>query len=263
VARTHDIAVVDGMLLRTIGPVTAPCLVMVHAFACCGMDFLPLFNTELADAYRLVAVDLPGFGGSPKQGGPGAIADHAIALAGLLEKLSQGKRAVVAAHSVGSMIAVEAIRQMEIGPAGLFTIEGNLTASDAYFSGKAADFDDPHEFKDAFLDELWRSGSAKPILKTYHADATLADAEAMWRLGCDARRMSVGDAPGQAYLSLRCPTQYYWSAENVPVETMTWIAASGISAIQFTGASHWPMIDIPAETSKEMRQFFDGCLGRR
>jgi pimeloyl-ACP methyl ester carboxylesterase len=260
--KMHGIDIVDGMLVRTVGPIDAPCLLMIHAFACCGADFIPLFNTELADAYRLIAVDLPGFGGSPRLVS-GTISDHAMVLAGLVEKLSQGKRAGLVAHSVGSMVAVEAIRQMKIEPSGLFTIEGNLTASDAYFSGKAADFNDPHEFKVAFLDALWKSSNEMPIFKTYHADAALADAEAMWQLGCHARRMSVGDAPGRAYLSLSCPTQYYWSAENVPAETMKWIAASGISNLQFTGASHWPMIDIPAETSKAMRDFFDGCFVRR
>jgi hypothetical protein len=62
---------------------------------------------------------------------------------------------------------------------GLFSIEGNLTADDAYFSGKAADHDEPISFKRAFLDEIWAMATSQLILRRYHAAATMADAQAV------------------------------------------------------------------------------------
>jgi hypothetical protein len=45
----------------------------------------------------------------------------------------------------------------------------------------------------------------------------------MWPLGRDARRLSVGDAPGQAYLRVQ-PSLYYWSAKSTMPSTRDWIA---------------------------------------
>ena len=254
--RTHEIFAVDGMLVRAAGPLSAPCLLMVHAFACNGADFLPLFNTPLADSYRLIAVDLPGFGSSPSQFQYRTIAEHAAALALLTRHISNSERIGFIAHSVGSMVVVETIRQLKNEAMGVFSIEGNLTSDDAYFSGRAANFEDPIAFKQAFLDDLWKEGNQKSILRTYHANASIADAEAMWFLGCDARRQSVDNASGQAYLSIRPPSLYYWNSVNVPAKTIDWIATSGISNQRFANSSHWPMIDIPGEVAVAIEGFF-------
>ena len=53
------------------------------------------------------------------------------------------------------MIAVEAAARLGDGFGGLFSIEGNLTADDAFFSGRAAEFTDPVAFKHCFLDDIW------------------------------------------------------------------------------------------------------------
>jgi len=59
-----DIALADGMLIRTAGPRNGRTLLFIHALADCGLAFTPLFETALADNFRLIAVDLPGFGAS-------------------------------------------------------------------------------------------------------------------------------------------------------------------------------------------------------
>jgi pimeloyl-ACP methyl ester carboxylesterase len=158
-------------------------------------------------------------------------------------------------HSVGSMIAVEAAARLGARFGGLFSIEGNLTAEDAYFSGRAADFDDPDALKQRFLSDLWNMGQERPILRRFHAMATAADALAMWSLGRDARRLSVGDAPGRAYLRVR-PSLYYWSAKSTMPSTRDWIVSSGLAHQQYTDASHWPMIDQPSATAQAIQAFF-------
>lgn len=257
---SHEIFTVNGMLCRAVGPLAAPCLVTVHAFSSNGTDFLPLFDTPLAQDYRLVAVDLPGFGASPGQTQCRTIAEHAAALADLAMSLSNSSKLGFVAHSVGSMIAVQAISVLKDKIFGLFSIEGNLTADDAYFSGKAADFSDAIAFKRYFLEHLWTMGNNNPIFRSFYANASIADAEAMWRLGCDVRRLSIDDAPGLIYLSIPAPSRYYWNVENVPLRTVDWIKSAAVPNLTFTGASHWPMIEIPADTAKAIGRFFENLV---
>ncbi|NJO33512.1 MAG: alpha/beta hydrolase [Rhodospirillales bacterium] len=188
-----------------------------------------------------------GFGASPPRDDVRTIAQHAKVVAALADAVSSTDPVGLVGHSVGSMIAVEAASQLAQRFGGLFSIEGNLTAEDAYFSGRAADFDDPHAFKRRLLDDLWTMAQTQPILRRFHGTMTLADPVTMWTLGCDARRLSIGDAPGQAYLSLR-PSLYYWSPHSTAESTRKWIARSGMANLQFTEASHWPTIDQPAAT---------------
>jgi pimeloyl-ACP methyl ester carboxylesterase len=183
-----DIALADGMFVRMAGPASGRTPLFVHAMADCGLAFTPLFATPLVEAFRLVVVDLPGFGASPRQNEVLTISQHAEAIVTLVRALDLSGPIGIVGHSVGSMIAVEAASRLDERFGGLFSIEGNLTAEDAYFSGRAADFDDPHGFKQRFLDDLWNMGQAQTILRRFHGTATMADAVAMWSLGRDARR---------------------------------------------------------------------------
>jgi pimeloyl-ACP methyl ester carboxylesterase len=155
------------------------------------------------------------------------------------------------------MIAVEAAARLGASFGGLFSIEGNLTADDAYFSGRAADFDDPVLFKQRFLDDIWSLAQTRAILRRFHAAAVSGDPLAMWALGRDAKRMSIRDAPGQAYRCVR-PSLYYWSSANTTETTRYWVSKSDIDQLQFAGASHWPMVDQPHETARAIASFFDG-----
>ncbi len=251
-----EVALINGLFVRMAGPRNGTTLILVHAFADSGLAFTPLFDTELASRFRLVVADLAGFGASPPRPGLHTIADHAAAVAELVSSLpGQGPVGLVA-HSVASMIAVEAAPRLGARFAGLFSIEGNLTAEDAYFSGRAADFSDPLAFKQRFLDDLWSMAQEQVVLRRYFAGAMLADATAMWELGRDARRKSDDDEPGQAYQRIR-PSLYYWSPANTAAITQRWIAQSGIAQRQFADASHWPMVDRPEDTARQIAAFFE------
>lgn len=250
-----DVALVEGLFVRRTGPPDARPLVLLHAFADSGLAFLPLFETQLAMRFRLVALDLAGFGASPRQDAVRTLADHAETVVRTIKSLGPTKPVGLVAHSVASMIAVDVAQSLGERLSGLFSIEGNLTADDAYFSGRAADFTDPQEFKRRFLEDIWAMTETRPVFRHYFAAALAADPVAMWHLGRDARSRSGGDAPGHAYSLVR-PSLYYWSAENTTRRSRQWIEKSGLDHVQFTGASHWPMIDEPGATAAAIESFF-------
>lgn len=246
----------NGIFARLIGPSDGRLLVLLHAFADSSEAFLGLFATSLAKRFRLVALDLPGFGASPGQDGIMTLADHADTIVSVVRSLDTTGPVGLVAHSVSSMIAVDVARGLGERFGGLFSIEGNLTAEDAYFSGRAAEFDDPQEFKRRFLEDIWAMAQARLEFRRYFAAASVADPLAMWRLGRDARRLSVDDAPGRAYSRVR-PARYYWSRENTTEASRRWIERSGLDHAQFANASHWPMVDQPKATAQAIERFYD------
>jgi len=252
-----DVALAQGLFIRTAGPPTGQTLLFLHAFADCGLTFAPLFDTALAERFRLVVIDLAGFGASPRQDNVLTIAQHAEHVAALARSLPAAGPIGLVAHSVASMIAVEAAPRLGELFGGLFSIEGNLTSDDAYFSGRAADFDDARLFKQRFLDDIWNLAQTRHILRRFFAAAVMADPIAMWQLGRDARRMSTGDAPGQAYRRVR-PSLYCWSPANMAETTRHWIAKSDLDQHQLANASHWPSVDQPNETARAIASFYGG-----
>jgi pimeloyl-ACP methyl ester carboxylesterase len=252
-----EITTVNGALLRTAGQDSAPLLLLLPGFADNGTMFAPLFRTRLADKFRLAAVDLPGFGAAPRNEALASLVEFGAYVAELARAITPGQSVGIVAHSVASVIACKACNALGERAIGLFSIEGNLTAADAYFSGKAADHSEAHAFKSAFLDEIWRMADDKPILRRYHAAAEQSDAEAMWRLGRDAMDFSMDNMPGRQLLALQTPKLYYWSPANTPDTTTAWIEAHPeLPCQKFNDASHWPSVDHPDETASAISKFF-------
>ena len=200
-----------------------------------------------------------GFGASPANPDASTITEHARWLAQRIECAYAGWPVGLVGHSLASCIAVEAADLLN-RCAGIFSIEGNLTAADAYFSGKAAEHDAARSFKSAMLDAIWQRATTTPILRRYHAALTIADAEAMWRLGRDAKRITIADDPGQALKSATVPKLYYWSRANTPDSSIACLAGGHVPEEHFHDASHWPPVDAPEATAAALARFFDPLL---
>ena len=157
----HTIEVVNGIFVRRGGDGDARKLLCLHGFADSGLTFLPLMETALPDYFELVVVDLPGFGGSPSKPGVALIQDYARIVAGLASAVSSRESVGLIGHSIASAIAVAASDLLSPPPIGVFSIEGNLTEADAYFSGRAADWEEAEPFKEAFMNDIWELGALR------------------------------------------------------------------------------------------------------
>jgi 2-hydroxy-6-oxonona-2,4-dienedioate hydrolase len=78
-------------------------LLLVHGFLG-GIEEWETLTDALAPSFDVIAVDLPGFGGSADAAVPAALAGYGDLLAGLLDDLGI-ERCIVFGHSLGSMIA--------------------------------------------------------------------------------------------------------------------------------------------------------------
>jgi pimeloyl-ACP methyl ester carboxylesterase len=247
----------DDVHLQVCGTQADIALWFVHGFADCGVSFGRLFETDLDKTARLIAPDLPGFGASPRGNHGGLIVDHAATLLSLINSETPNSKIGLVGHSLGSAIAAEVAGKLGLRCTGVFSIEGNLTLDDAYFSGSAADFKNAKDFKNVFSHKIEECGAQSEIFRLYHGNLMHADADAMWRLGCDAKAYSKDDHPGHVLLSLKCPVHYFWCPENIPASTQKFLSEHNLSSTKAEGLSHWPMLDATHQVAQSLKNFFE------
>lgn len=220
-------------------------ILMIAGFGDNAGMFDGLRTTRLADQYQLVPLNLPGFGAPALQ-----TETTLDALGSFVAKCAEEIEAdIILAHSVASIIACLAAGRPGTPLKTLLSLEGNLTADDAYFSGTAADFADPDSFRAAFLKRLKEMGKSNPILNRYHDATTSADPMALWQLGCDARRISASTIPGEMFDAFDSAV-YFFNPDNCPTSSLEWLEKNELSAVRLPGASHWASIDQPEVLSE-------------
>ncbi len=253
----------EGALLRRFGPGRCRKILCLPAFADDGTAFTDLGAAAIAERYELIVCDLPGFGASPPLPGNAAISACAEFVVRLADAVSPDRAVGVIAHSLSAAVAVEAALRAPERFAAILSIEGNITAADAYLSGQAATYDDAETFKAAFADRIWTLAQSDPTLRRYHRAVRTSNAQAMWALGRDAVLRGADDAFGMSYLRLadrNVATLYLWSRRNTSQGTAAFIDRHVLPNYEFAVSGHWKASDAPEETSRIALTFFDSAL---
>lgn len=221
-----------------------PPMLMIAGFGDNASMFAPLRETELARRFQLVPLDLPGFGAP-------ALPGHTT-LNRLAEFVADAARdhgaGLIAAHSVASIIASLAALRDGCPLRTIVSLEGNISAEDAYFSGTAADYDGPNAFRSAFLARLDAMAAEAPIIRRYREIVARADPQALWDLGRDARAFSDAHVPGEV-LRRAADVLYLYNPDNCPRATLDWLSRNPMRHAILTGATHWKSVDQPNELS--------------
>ena len=257
-----QVEVVDGTCVRFSGAECGLPLIFIHAFGDSGYCYEGVTSSGLLDHFRLITIDLWGFGSSPRRPEVRTVGEYCSALEEVLAKVCTNRVVGLIGHSIAGSMAVEIAARGELEACGVFSIEGNLTPDDAMFTGKAANYDDPLEFKESFLAEIWAMGEDSDELRHYYSAARIANPESMWHLGRDAKETSADGSFGAAFQNLTVPKLYYWSQSSTPENTSAWIQRSGIPNEVYTDAGHWPMVSRPEATAESIARFFDRSSGQ-
>ncbi|MEP2735921.1 MAG: alpha/beta hydrolase [Erythrobacter sp.] len=204
--------------------------------------FAPLIASKLSLEVEIVPLNLPGFGAPRPNGVPATL--------NLLAKVIDEKAKaigsqIVLAHSVASISASLAAQRPGSTITTVLSLEGNLTAEDAYFSGTAAGYDTPMAFHRAFIRRLHKLAKDNPAIDRYRSRVECADPIALWELGRDAHRYSQNVTPGDVLARADFPV-YLYNPENVPRASQRWLQRSSIPRIKLAGASHWKSADQPS-----------------
>lgn len=233
----------------------ARAIVLVAGFGDDASMYDGLLETPLATRFELHAIDLPGFGAPPLAAG--------TSLASLARFVAQRAQAlgarIAVGHSLGSVVVSLAASEPGSSISRIVSLEGNLTAEDAYFSGTASEYADPTSFRTAFLARLDDLGASDPIVARYRHVVARADPRALWELGNDAHRFSAAQAPGEVLVAA-ARTTYVYDPANCPERSLAWLRGSDLEQLACHGASHWMSVDQPEALAAHLLAVLDQGL---
>jgi pimeloyl-ACP methyl ester carboxylesterase len=251
----------DGVFLRTHRKQGSPAHIwLLHGFGESSLSFREVFSSELAASYSLFAPDLPGFGVSPCKPGKMSLKAAAGVTIKLIHTLSRNRPVLLVGHSLGSVVATWVALELGETVKGIFSIEGNLTRSDGYFSARAAEFEEADVFYRYFMDLIYERTANCEAYQRYFASIRFASPRAMMAWGRSSAKLGEAGTHGRDFASLKCAKLYYWGTESTPEETRKFIATHGIPNRQYTGDVHWPMVETPDACYHHMGEFFASVL---
>ncbi len=224
-----------------------PVILLIAGFGDNASMYEGLQGSCLTKDYDLLPLNLPGFG-APRLPDDTSLDSLASFVA---EKAKETGAKIIVAHSVASIIASLAAQKPGCPLSTILSLEGNLTADDAYFSGTAADYDDPDRFRIAFLKRLDAMAEANPLVARYRRNVEAADPLALWQLGRDARRFSEKTTPGEVLMTAGRVT-YLYNPDNCPDSSLRWLASNPIRRLVLDRATHWKSVDQPQLLSDKM-----------
>lgn len=106
--------IVSGLAIEYRDEGKGPILLMLHGWKDDLRTFDPLIK-ELSKAYRIIRVDLPGFGGSEMPPSPWCVEDYARFVAAFLEKVGMSTYVLIG-HSLGGRIVVKGVSERILYP---------------------------------------------------------------------------------------------------------------------------------------------------
>jgi pimeloyl-ACP methyl ester carboxylesterase len=233
---------IEPETLRTHGSPSGRGILCLAGFGDDSSMFEPLLSTDLTSAYRIVTVDLPGFGAEAPVVGRFATLSNLSEFV-LAVVASEGIQTVLA-HSAASIVAGLVATHPSSDVDTIISMEGNLIRDDAYFSGLAADHDTPEAFREAFLSSLDEASVTDPLIVRYRSRVVRADPHALWILGNEVVAYTDRHSPGDLLLKAG-RAHYLYNPSNCAEASLAWLDDRGLPATKLPGASHWPTVDSP------------------
>lgn len=271
-AEYSNFAVIDGVRIHYQEKGSGAPLVLIHGFSSSTYSWKDVFD-PLSKNFRVIAVDLKGFGFSAKPDGDYTRRAQAVLVTHLLDYLKIDK-AWLAGNSMGGEVALNVALQSPQRVAGLVlidsagvTVSGSGSLAPGYLLVPVVG-----RIVTAFAlrsDKLVRQG----LEKSYYDDTKItADRVAAYYRPLQSRagqmaalraRTQAGQLPiEQEIPEVSAPTLILWGAQDelIPVEagiTMNKLIKSSKLVI-FDNCGHVPQEELPEKVAHEMVAFMQG-----
>jgi pimeloyl-ACP methyl ester carboxylesterase len=254
-------------------------VILIHGWSSSWYSLSPLLPF-LRKRYRCLAVDLPGYGQSPRPHEQITMAGYADLLAGLIRQISEDKEVILAGHSMGGMISLTlALRHPELVERMILlapTITGDLSLFIKLFVSPITMVE--QFFVADTIVSLFESQLAW-ITDRIMRPASLAEKSGMsdedyHHLRSDARHHGQGKVRAESFWAMRDgdlrgklgqikkPTLAIWGLEDntVPLRDASVIAEEMPKAdLRFMpNVNHWPQFEATELTIR----YVEGFLGR-
>ena len=219
---------------------------LLHGFADSGLAYIEAFDSILAQNFNLYVPDFPGFGVSPLNPAYTSISSHADLLAEIIEQELEG-RVYIIAHSIGGLVGTRLCQQLGSRVGYYFSIEGNLTPPDSYYSSKPLQYESPAAFFAAFEAEIYELGKSQDRFKRYYSSLRYASPQGMHYWAESSQHLVQDGLCGQEFSKLACPKLYIWGDVDTPAATQTYIKTAQVPNRFYPGVGHWHMHENAAQ----------------
>lgn len=107
--------IVDEQLVNYQAEGSGKTLLLLHGWGT-NLQTFDALAQHLMQKYRVVRLDLPGFGGSPKPGNDWSVGDYAKFISKFLRKIEVNNVYTIMAHSFGGRVTIKAVSKGYIHP---------------------------------------------------------------------------------------------------------------------------------------------------
>jgi pimeloyl-ACP methyl ester carboxylesterase len=268
----------QSLYVHEVGRASRPLALLIHGWSSSWFAMSPLLP-YLSKRHRCLAVDLPGYGQSPRGPERATIPGYADTLADLIRQLSD-RPVVLVGHSMGGMICLTlALRHPELVERLVLlcpTISGQLSLFINLFIA-------PVTILERFLladllvslVEPYTVGVTDRLMRpASFAEHSGASEKDYYRLRADARRPGQGRIRFECFRAMRqndlrgklsqieVPALVIWGMEDntVPLKDASALVEEWPDADLriIPQASHWPHFETPQVTQR----YIEGFLGR-
>jgi 3-oxoadipate enol-lactonase len=241
-------------------------VVLVHGFPFDGAIWEATL-ARLSDVARVLAPDLPGFGGSAAGDGQASMESYAEALAGWLEGLGLD-RVVLAGHSMGGYVAFAFARKYPHLLKGFLPVctrpgpDSDTAREGRYKQAEAVAEEGPQAVVDAMLPRLFSPDSydTKPDLVEQVKHVMLRQSPDSIRAALFAMASRPDSTPFLPSIEVPCLVISGADDAIIPAGEAEALLRHlrGAEGAVIPASGHMPMLENPAEFDDALRQFLAG-----
>lgn len=268
--KTATFANVDGTRVRYVDRGSGPVVVLLHGFAS-SIENWALVMPELVKEYRVIALDLRGFGWTDRPDGDYSPEAQAKLVAALLDERGVTGKVSIVAHSWGSSVAMafalaqpERVERLALYDTWLYDNQlpsmfhmARAPGLGEMLFGLFYDQRADERMSQAFYDaDYVTEALVEDVERAFDRPGTRAAALATVR-GMDFTRQEL------RYPQVKVPTLLLWGREDLvtPVsigERLT-RALPQSKLLVYPRCGHFPMIEAASESTRDLREFLKGA----
>lgn len=232
-----------------------PVLLLIHGLGCSLRYWSCVFDTQTFSAYRIIALDLPGFGLSEKpESYDYSLPSQADIVFEFMQSLHAREYSIVG-HSMGGTVAILLAQKHAAAVRHLVVIEPNLKASDAHLSQEIikhseSDFvKEYHTFHSTTIAKVreWFVNFQQAGIQQYIGDLSNTTPVSMYRSAYSLIAVTSDDTILTQFQRLMLPKHFLIGQEtmkkrDIPKEVLS----SDVHTVIVPGVGHMMMVDDPS-----------------
>lgn len=243
-----------SLYYREQGEVEQPTLLLIHGLGCSLKYWACLFDAKELTDYRILALDLPGFGMSEKPETYNySLLSQADIVFAFIEALHI-QNCTLIGHSMGGSIAILLAHNYPEFLRQLLVIEPNLKASDAHLSQNIIRYSEPgfisryEEFKRTAIATVqdWFVNPHRADIEEYIAELLKTTPISMYRSAHSLITVTTGDTLLTQFQQLALHKYFLVGEETLKTRNLLEGLQNGdIQTVIVPGVGHMMMVDNP------------------